>query len=541
MKKHLALYLILIASVGIFAQRESIELLGADELEGVFYKGEKANMLNGNVRIKHSGSLMSCNRAYLFVGQNNFDAFGNINIRQNDGLTIYGDSLFYNGDTKIAKLRGNVRVIDKQMTLTTRILDYNMGNKTAIYYGGGTIIDNGISLKSEKGYLDSKSDLYTFRGNVKVIKDKYTIICDTLKYASIPQKAFFYGPTNIYSNDQNLYAESGMFNTKENKAWFNKNAWVETPTYKLFGDSLYFDNNKNYGYAVNHVKIESYKEKATIYGDVAISDGAKFQKKVYGNALMIDYSEKDTTYIQADTLISIDDTIKNNRNIKAINNVQVVKGSLSAISDFMVYNDTDSNIIFKKDPMLWSGQNQIKGDSIKILLNKGAVDKMYVYENAFIISQNETDTSKYTQVKGREMLAYFTKGELNRLDVNGNGESIYYAFDEEKTLIGLNNVVCSNMKMYIVDGDMSMVKFYDRPIASFTPPQLIDNTKTRLQGFKWEMYKKPISENIIAKSSLRTTKKEVVVQETQETSNSKESKKDKKTKKDKKKKIDSKQ
>jgi lipopolysaccharide export system protein LptA len=499
MKQHVYILLLLILSVfTLSAQREKIELLGADELEGVIYKGEKANLLNGNVRIKHSGSIMGCNRAYLFVGQNNFDAFGNVSIKQSNGMTIYGDSLFYNGDTKIAKLRGNVRVIDKQMTLTTRMLDYNMETKSANYFNGGTIVDKGATLKSEKGFFDSKNEYYTFKGKVLVLKDNYRIVSDTLKYSSTSQKAFFYGPTHIYSNDQTMYTESGIFNTKDNKAWFNKNSWVQTPTYKLSGDSLYFDDNKGYGYAVNNVKIESFKEKATIYGDVAISDTKKSQKKVFGNALLIDYSEKDTTFIKADTLISVDDTIKKKRFVEAINNVEVVKGELSALSDYMLYNDADSNIIFKKDPILWSGLSQITGDSIKILLSNGAVDKMHVYRNSFIISQNEDDPSKFTQVKGNNMLIHFRDGELHQLDVDGNGESIYYAFNEDKEYIGVNSVVCGDMKMFLKDGNMDLVKFYNRPIASFTPPDLVDPSKTKLGGFTWNIDKKPVSNTIKA-------------------------------------------
>ena len=135
MKQKIYILLILIfGALTLNAQREKIELLGADELEGVTYKGEKANMLSGNVRIKHTGSVMSCKKAYLYVNQNNFDAFGNVAIRQSDGMIIYGDSLFYNGDTKIAKLRGNVKVVDDQMTLTTRMLDYNMESKNANYF-----------------------------------------------------------------------------------------------------------------------------------------------------------------------------------------------------------------------------------------------------------------------------------------------------------------------------------------------------------------------------------------------------------------------
>ena len=128
---------------------------------------------------------------------------------------------------------------------------------------------------------------------------------------------------------------------------------------------------------------------------------------------------------------------------------------------------------------------------------------MYVYRNAFIISQNETDTTKYTQVKGNNMLIHFNNGELHQLDVVGNAETIYYAFNEDKEYLGLNNVVCGNMKMFLKEGNMNLVKFYDRPIASLTPPDLVDPNKTKLNGFSWQIDKKPVSNNIKSAMSNR--------------------------------------
>ena len=44
------------------------------------------------------------------------------------------------------------------------------------------------------------------------------------------------------------------------------------------------------------------------------------------------------------------------------------------------------------------------------------------------------------------MTAYFKKNSnIDHIDVNGNGESIYFALDEANKLIGMNKVECSNM------------------------------------------------------------------------------------------------
>ena len=518
-----------------YGQRKKLELLGADELEGVMYKDQKANRLKGHVKIKHDGSLMACDVGYMFSGSNDFDAFGKVSIKKPGGVTIYGDSLFYSGDTKIAKLRGNVRVIDDKMTLKTNHLDYNMEDETAWYYGGGTIVDDGTKLSSQTGFFDSNQDFYSFKGDVKVNKNGTRIEADTLKYASGPQKAYFFGPTNIYTEDKTLYAESGIYNAAEDKSWFSDNAWVETPTYKLYGDSLYFDNVTEYGYAINNVKIESFKDSATIYGNIAINNGAENKSTVIGNALMIDRSGNDTTYINADTLISITDTVSGGSQVFAYRNVRIIKGELRGICDSMVYDGLDSTIAFYYDPILWNGKSQIIGDSIRIIMKNDQVDKMNVYQNSFIISQNEKDSIKFDQVEGDIMLAYFNNSQLYQLDVDGNGHSIYYAFNEEKEFIGLNNVVCANMKMFVVDGNMNNIRFYDRPIASFIPPQMITEQKRKLPKFVWYIDKKPTIEQLISEIDNRTfvesldapliVKEEVLVIEEKDTKQEKKIKK----------------
>lgn len=534
LKKLALLILCFVCAFTAHGQRKKLELLGADELEGVMYKNQKANRLKGNVKMKFEGSLMRCNIGYMFMKSNNFDAFGNVSIKREDGMTIYGDSLFFNGDTKIAKIRGNVRVIDKKMTLRTNQLDYNMQNKTAWYYGGGDIVDDGTRLTSETGYLDSKQDFYSFKGDVVVNQKGSRIEADTLKYASGSKKAYFYGPTNIYTEGKVLYAESGIYNTQEDKAWFSENAWVETSTYKLYGDSLFFDSKNDYGYAVNNVKIESFKDSVTIYGDMAINDGAKNSSKIFGNALLMDRSGSDTTFINADTLISIQDTVKKENKIFAYKNVKIIKGGLKGVCDSMIYDGIDSTISFYESPILWNGQNQITGDSIIIIMKNNEVDKMHIHQKAFIVSQNERDTSRYDQVKGRYMLAYFKDSDLYQLDVDGNGESVYYAFDEKKVLMGLNKVICSNMKMFVVDGDMNNIRFYDRPIASFIPPQLITEDQRKLANFRWYTDERPTREGLMGEISQRTTinnvSEKVTSQETEAASSIKEEdKKDKKS------------
>ena len=73
-----------------------------------------AQRLIGNVQIMVDGAMMWCDSLYNYSNNNMVDAFGNVHIVRGDTLNMYADFINYNGDTKLAKARRNVKLIDKQ-------------------------------------------------------------------------------------------------------------------------------------------------------------------------------------------------------------------------------------------------------------------------------------------------------------------------------------------------------------------------------------------------------------------------------------------
>ena len=90
-----------------------------------------AQILRGNVCFRHDSVLMYCDSAYFFEKENSLHAFGHVHMIQGDTLEGFGDILFYNGNTKLARLRRHVRLIHQQTTLTTDSLNYDRKNNIA--------------------------------------------------------------------------------------------------------------------------------------------------------------------------------------------------------------------------------------------------------------------------------------------------------------------------------------------------------------------------------------------------------------------------
>ena len=60
-------------------------------------------------------------------------------VIQGDTLFVYGDKLYYDGNTKLARLRKNVKMQNKDMTLYTDSLNYDRVNEIGYYFNGGKI------------------------------------------------------------------------------------------------------------------------------------------------------------------------------------------------------------------------------------------------------------------------------------------------------------------------------------------------------------------------------------------------------------------
>ena len=137
MKKHIIVILVFIfifMSGDLLAQKKSrINIEQADIQRYDASLGKNKERLIGGVVFRQEGTRFFCDSAHLNKKKNNFEAFGNVHIVVNDTLDIYGERLFYEGDTKIAELFDSVRLIDKNTILTTEHMVYNRNTRIAHY------------------------------------------------------------------------------------------------------------------------------------------------------------------------------------------------------------------------------------------------------------------------------------------------------------------------------------------------------------------------------------------------------------------------
>jgi hypothetical protein len=180
----------------------------------------------------------------------------------------------------------------------------------------------------------------------------------------------------------------------------------------------------------------------------------------------------------------------------AYNNVRIFKTDMQGVADSIEYRPSDSTIYFYNDPVLWTQGNQMTADSISMLIEHNTISKIFMVDNAFVIS---SDTLlNYNQIKGRRMRAELADSKINRVYVNGNGESLYFILDDkDHSFMGMNKIICSNITIRFKEGKVNNLSFYVKPDAQFIPPHELKKEDRTLKGFDWKDNLRPAKKDVV--------------------------------------------
>jgi lipopolysaccharide export system protein LptA len=474
------------------AQTELVEILKSDSLELLSKDDIKLRKVTNGV-FRHNGALLYSNLAIQNLNSNIIEAFGNVKIVQNDTITVTGDTLIYEGNTRMAIVSGKQTVLkDKKRTLTTRKIEYDMQSGIANYPLPGRTVDVENVLTSSKGFYNARTKEFTYYHNVVLVNPKYTLHTDTLLYNSLTKWSYFTGKTEIKNKDGVLNGTKGQYNTESNESSFASRTTVDNPTYTLTADSLVVDGKNNHGMGKGNVVIVAKKDSVVLRGNEAYYDKNKGFSKIFNKPYVRNIISGDTTYIRADTLYSFENNLDSTRILIGNRNVFIYKSDFQGQCDSINYNTADSIIRFFRKPILWGSQHdQMEADSITAFLVNNNINRILLRGKAFVITE-DTLLNQHNQVKGRTINAYFeSKNKLKQVLVEGNGESAYYAVDDKHKLIGLNRVQCGKMNLIFVDNKVHKISFIGKPDGRLIPPKTIVDTERHLDGFNWQNATKP--------------------------------------------------
>ena len=463
------------------------------------------------VHLFHEGALIKSDVSYFYPEENFFRANGNVIFTQGDSLKMTCDQIEYDGTGKLAKAWGKVVLERPDMNLKTDTLYLDRANSKAFYNSFGTIVDEKRKLTSIRGiyFMDEKK--YRFISRVKIDDPEYLLNSQRLDYYTESDKALFYGKTTIVGKEYDIYCEKGAYDTQLQRGNFQENAVIFYDNKEIRGDSLYFENEKNYAAATNNISVIDTLNKSVINGHYGEIFKAKDSAIITQRALAVNIIDQDSLYIHADTLIATGSDEK--KILRGYYDVRIFKTDLRGKSDSLHLDQSTGLIKLlklplsrkenqiltasqknKKNPILWFGKSQMSGDKIFLTsdMQTKKLDSLKIIGNSWIIERDSISDNGFNQIKGGVLDGLFKEGELREIDVSKNTEVVYYMYsDEDNELIGIDKTTCSRLKMVTRENQIEDITFFVSPDGNLFPDKDLPLNERKLEGFTWRVDERP--------------------------------------------------
>ena len=476
-----------------------VYLVHADVLHYDQYVNPEAQILNGKVHFTHNGAKLLCDSAYFYEASNSFEAFGNVKMYQGDTLSLFSDYAYYDGNDEMAIARHNVILKHRKSTLYTDSLNYDRLYNVGYFFEGGKLVDNTSTLTSDWGEYHTDSHQALFNYDVQLKNNKFFLTSDTLYYNTDSHLAHVTGPSNITSKTSRIYTEDGYYNTETEKSELFGRSVMKDEGKTMVGDSVYYDSKTGISEAFNNVIYTDSINKNMLTGDYCYYDDEKGYAMATKKAVAIDFSQKDTLYMHADTFKIFTFNINTDsvyRKIHAYNKVRAYRVDAQAVCDSLVYNSKDSCMTMYKDPILWNQNQQLLGEEIYIFMKDSTINKVHVLGQALSVEQLN-DSIHFNQCSSKEMFAYFENGEISQGHAKDNVLIVYYPIDDsDSTIIGLNYTETTEMRMFLENRKMKRI-WMPKAEGVLYPLTQVPPDKYFLPTYAWFDYVRPLNKEDI--------------------------------------------
>jgi lipopolysaccharide export system protein LptA len=481
--------------------------------------------LVGHVHLEQDGTHFYGDSVIIKNGKI-IEAFGNVHINDKDSVHTYSQYLLYYVDPKLATLRDKVKLTDGKTTLTTEELRYDVNMRIGEYYNGGQLINKKSVLTSKEGiYYSELKDAY-FRKDVKLKDPAYDLQSDSLLYNTESELTTFIAPTFIKdSAGRTIQTSDGYYDLKNKRAYFGKKPKIQDGAVFVTANDINTNDSTGISILTGNAVYTDTTQGVSILANLIETNRDSGTMRATRSPLMIIKQENDSIYVAADTLFSgrmrdllandstiqkdtlqgittsdslqqlaANDTAKNkndsaDRYFQAYHHVRIFSDSLQAVSDSMFYSGRDSIFRLFIEPVMWTGNSQVTGDTIYLYTKNKKPHEIHVFENGMAIEKSGPEM--YNQVRGNRMFAWFTDGNIDLMRAKGNAESIYYVLDNDSAIVGVNKVGGDIIDMRFFNKELNRVVVVGQPTGTLVPVlQATEQDKT-LRDFKWLDARRP--------------------------------------------------
>ncbi len=335
---------------------------------------------------------------------------------------IKADSLLYNTQTQVVTLIGPTEIKSKEANIFTTQGTYDLKTGNAFFGTRSLITDSSARIyQADRIAIDEKTGVAELDGSA-VIKDSANGVIVTANHIFLNSRNNSFLATNkpvmiIQQEEDSIYISADTlfsgFTTKVNS---------EDPPQKK--DSIISDTTIASSLLNKILKADTL--------DI-IPDNDSIQiNKLPSTVRRRDSLRMDTSLtnnpfndtLRADTLLETArlndslqvDTVKGTKVIKlnkadtsiryflAFHNVRIFNDSLQSVCDSLFYSAQDSVFRLFRDPVVWSGQSQVTGDTIYLFTKNRKAERFYVFEKGMIVNKSENEF--YNQIGGKTINGY---------------------------------------------------------------------------------------------------------------------------------------
>ena len=309
--------------------------------------------------------------------------------------------------------------------------------------------------------------------------------CDSLRYNASSKIAYFISPTHLVNEENTIFTDRGLYKTESDISILYGNVQLLGEKQQLFADSVYYDQQLKFGRAWRNARFVDTANHLIVSGNY-LEHHEKGGTSIATDSNMLVYIDdnQDSLFLHCDTLFVDFDTASNPTLVRAFFHTKFQHKDLQGACDSMVYNVEDSMLVMYYNPVFWSDNYQLTGDTVRFTMLDSIHSTIELCRSGFIVGGLFEDT-EFNQIKGLNIIGHLEDRNLQRVDIVGNAECVYYVQEEDSSLIGINTSITSEMRIYLDSNHIQQIRYFDAPSGQVHPDEEIKENERKLQGFRW--------------------------------------------------------
>ncbi len=412
-------------------------------------------------------------------------------IVEGETFSLKTDTLKFNTQTNIAGFLAPTLIIQDSSRIYTEGGFYDIGKNTAHLTKNPQYVKGAQIATADSIIYDGKTKFVNLQGNAKFEDGAKKARGNTIRYDRQNDISYIEGQGSYEDETQKIVSDSIRYDAKAKLYATKGRTVINNPPQILEADAVDYGQESGTGYALGNVFWQDTSSKISIRCDRADYRKSEDFIKAYGSRpLLTNFSDKDTLWLRADTIIALRENPNDSaRTLQAFRKVRMYQKGFQSVCDSLTYTQKDSLFRFFYSPIIWSDTSQLTADTMQVFTKNKQIEMVRMRGQAFVA--NSKDELFFNEIKGRRCDAFFENGKLGRVAVEGNAESVYYIMDEKNAYIGVNKTICSEMMIHFNDGKVQNIRFFAEPKAKMTPMKKANHEEIQLKGFKWWREKRP--------------------------------------------------